>query len=111
MNPDWKIKKRYKITDNVSVCKAELIGILKALETADENPHMRMSLLTDSLVFVLTLGNFRTIKIPDIKEGILAQATNLRYTGCQITIGWIPAHKGVTGNEQADRATKTVESV
>lgn len=55
--------------------------------------------MTDLLASVLTMEKRRG-KRPDIKEEIIAQATNLRYMGYQITIGWIPAHRGVTGNEQ-----------
>lgn len=36
--PEWKMQKEYNITTQVAVCTAEMVGILKVLETVNKNP-------------------------------------------------------------------------
>jgi ribonuclease HI len=101
--PEWNIKKQYKVTNNVSIFTAEMLGILKALEILTENPPILATIFTDSLSSVQSLRGSGSSCRPDIEEEILQLNTRLKHAGCSVTVAWIPAHIGIYGNERVDK--------
>jgi ribonuclease HI len=100
---DWKVRKQYRITKDVSIFTAEMIGILKALELLLDKPPIQATIFTDSLSSVQSLRGTGDSCRPDVEEEILHLNTRLKREGCEVTIAWIPAHIGIVGNERADK--------
>ncbi|KAJ3453426.1 hypothetical protein MRS44_017673 [Fusarium solani] len=102
----------YMGTERIStVHAAELQGILLALQMAREdkqrgNTRSRVCIYTDNQAAI------RSSAKPKGKPGAyllkaIAQITEeLQQNGLPVEIRWIPAHAGVWGNEQADKAAK-----
>jgi len=53
------------------------------------------------VAFTILIGSLTNKKSPD-----LAQAMNDLSATCNVTLQWIPAHCGITGNEEADHLAK-----
>ncbi|KAK4071142.1 hypothetical protein Purlil1_13485 [Purpureocillium lilacinum] len=99
-------------TENVSTVYAgELQGISLALDIAQQD---RVEGYRRSKVIIYTDNQaaIRSSAKPKGKSGayllkkIVAQTTTLQEQSLPIEIRWVPAHTGVQGNEDADRAAK-----
>ena len=89
------------------VFDAELIGACEALERAQSvDNSKRVTVLLDSQAAIAQLQH--TDPGPGQALALRAHeaATWLRDQEINVTIQWVPAHAGVEGNEQADRAAK-----
>lgn len=117
---EWqKLQKRIWIyyTGHAGVCvnrrasslvsKPPNIGTLKIGRTVPGIAKPQHTTLSTNSLSIVCHTAFHIGKRSHIKEEILAKATNLRYMGCQITIGWIPGHRDITGNEHADITAKS----
>ena len=69
--------------------------------------HRQYIIYTDNQAAIRTVSNGEAKSAQYIAEQILQAIDTLRHLYHQeIEIHWIPAHKGVRGNELADRAAK-----
>ena len=98
--------KQCKLPDGNSVEEAELQGILLALELIENNNNTHFTVFTDSL-FGLQLieERFHYVRIPVI-EKIFQKIQTFKSEGKFISLCYVPAHVGITGNEMADKLAK-----
>jgi ribonuclease HI len=101
--PAWKIHLNFSLTEDISIFTAELISILKAIETINHNPPSDAIIFTDSLSSIKVLRMRHVAQRPDIVEEILITTTDLRSRGCRVGLVWILAHVNITGNDLADK--------
>jgi len=101
--PQWNLSRNHALSEDVSVFTAEMVAVLKALELLACKPPLKATIFTDSLSTVYALMRPGECSRPDIAEEILHAATIIHHEGCKVTLAWIPAHIGITGNEAADK--------
>jgi len=93
------VKKTYQRFD---IHIAEMISIIKSLETIKENTDV--SIYTDSLSSFNVFNNISCgTKYDKIKKVYLNIVETLQLKNINIDVRWIPGHDGVWGNEMADR--------
>jgi ribonuclease HI len=92
-------------TPEANVFLAELVGIHIALEMAQQRIQREVIIFCDSQAAIQAInGTQKTGQ--QILGSIAEKWDELQSQGVQVTIHWIPAHQGIEGNEQADRAAK-----
>ncbi len=105
MNP--KIETKLKLEDHLSVTTAELVAIRYAIEKALVFKNSKIAICSDSLsaIQMIELSSKNSTR-PDLIltiEDKMKQHTN---NGNTVEIVWIPAHSGISGNEEADSLAK-----
>jgi ribonuclease HI len=104
--PEYKVVEQWKLPSLSSILTAELHAIYKAIQWFADQGHNRAIILTDSLSGVEMLNN--TMGRPSIYKHIIIQIIEqLKAQGKTCKISWIPSHKGIDGNELADREAKS----
>ena len=89
----------------VSVCRAEQVAILMALNWIAQYKPLRVAIFSDSFsTLQLLQGNF--FKASGIILEILLLHRDLLFGGTQIAFCWIPSHCDIAGNEVADLLAK-----
>jgi ribonuclease HI len=93
---------------NISIMSAELFAIFMSIQWfQQETDYRRGVIFSDSLSSIMLLKN-NTGKKPNIyKYKIHKIMDELTDDNREITVKWIPSHKGIIGNEKADKAAKT----
>ncbi|CAK9799235.1 RNA-directed DNA polymerase from mobile element jockey [Anthophora plagiata] len=107
--PEDKYTKRITIPKQASVFTAECIALEAAIEHIYRNQQCSYVVCTDSLSLVQTLDrqgikhhtNRHIVNIKNILHKLKEKAPSP-----EITIMWVPSHKGILGNELADREAK-----
>ncbi|RYO78316.1 hypothetical protein DL764_010130 [Monosporascus ibericus] len=105
-------KKTYMGKASVStVYAAELQGIILALQIAQEdrgrgNTREKTILYTDNQAAIRSSAKPKGKPGAYLLKEIARQVQDLRADGLTVEIRWIPAHKGILGNEMADTAAK-----
>ena len=97
----------FKLPDSATVFQAEVSAVAKAAEflLGLDDPGMKyVKIFVDSQAAIKAVGN------PVVKSQVVEQAINnlnkLAAKTRSVTLVWIPAHKGHTGNERADVLAK-----
>ncbi|XP_066965606.1 uncharacterized protein [Macrobrachium rosenbergii] len=100
------LKGGWKLSDNASTLKTELIAIAKALE---DSQHRKGNTIihTDSKGAIQAITNEKAKENIRLLSSIRAIASLLQSRNRQITLNWIPSHVGIQGNEEADSLTKS----
>ena len=92
---------------NVSIMSAELFGIIMALEWFSETADVPEGLiLTDSLSSIQLIRNSNSKKHNVYIYKIQRLLEEIKNQNKVIAICWIPSHRGIPGNENADTAAK-----
>ena len=98
------LKVNYKLHETTTILGCELFGILKALEFIKllVKNYKSFVIFTDSLSSVEALGNYEPKKYKYLifKIQVLLVQLNLENV---VKIQYIPSHKGIKGNEEADK--------
>ena len=101
---------KIRLDDNLNITSAETFAIWAALKLTEirNTPHNNnILILSDSKA---TLQNLKKeidqTERPDIIHRIHLQNSNLLKHNINVTYLWIPAHCGLSGNENADEAAK-----
>lgn len=94
---------------NASIYTAECLALSSALDVALQHPHLNFNIFTDSLSIVQSLKTppnsiYSNYNILEIRQKYLN--FQKKNENSKIIIYWIPAHKGITGNELADTEAK-----
>jgi ribonuclease HI len=100
---EWKVLVK-RLPDHASICSAEAIGILLALNIIEQSPGRRFLIMSDSFSCIKALEN-RKLSNPHILE-ILEFVHKLVTFGYSIHFIWVPSHIGIAGNAAADAAAK-----
>jgi len=102
----WYLGKKMEVFD------AELFAVLQAAKFAnkirvtDPNFNRNIWILTDSQAAWSRLQNTNAKSGQNITSKFRNIFTHLHSHGIQLRLKWIPSHKGIFGNEQADSAAK-----
>ena len=97
------------LTKETSIFTAELVAIIKTLDwIIDNKPTEKpINILTDSLSAAQAIENNSLDSRPDLINEIQYKLYEIRQHKLNITITWIPAHVGISGNEKADKLAKS----
>lgn len=104
--PEFQIGKKYNLPKYVNIFTAELFAINRALEWVVDNGPARTVILSDSQSAITTLLNSALDGRPDLVIEIQALLIQARQNNIYVEFGWVPAHCGIEGNEQADKLAK-----
>ncbi|XP_071141886.1 uncharacterized protein [Mytilus edulis] len=104
--PEFKIKKGYRLQNNLSVFTCELMAIFLALNWIQDVQPLNVVIFVDSLSALQAiqgpLSKVNNLIIYDIYYSI----TTLLKAGINVVLEWIPSHVGIWGNELADMQAK-----
>ena len=102
------VSERFKIQsslpDNASIYTAELTAIKAAIDNVIKFKVKNVTIFSDSQSAIKGIESYYT-KHPIVLE-IQAALHKLESNSMKVTLCWIPAHVGIKGNEEADKAAK-----
>ena len=104
--PSLQIQFSERLSNNLSIYTAELIAIKKSLSWIHENKPKKSAILSDSLSALTSLQTRNSRSRPDLLTEVLVLYNQCLELGLKVTLEWCPAHVGIPGNEEADRAAK-----
>ena len=104
--PSRNLSISYKLHQSMSILTAELYGIERAIIWAGNNCRGNCLVLTDSLNALFLIGNRHPESHKDLVYNIQNRLITKEEEGLVIRLQWVPAHRGIAGNEQADKAAK-----
>lgn len=89
-----------------STLEAELIGMVVALEMIEKSSFDQFTVFTDSFFGLKMIINH--LQHRDVRQvlDVLQTIARLRRDGKFVTLCYVPAHVGISGNERADQAAK-----
>lgn len=93
-----------RITDNVTICTAELFAIMRCLQFIRSRNVQKVIICVDSLSAIQKCINPEDTSPTSINIRQLYH--DLILDGFEIKIVWIPSHQGIPGNDMADRKAK-----
>ena len=98
-----------RLENNTSIYIAELHAVLQALRLVKDHSLKRVVICTDSRSVIQSLS------IDSPSSALLTNIYNvhqeLSVTGTRLRFLWVPGHKGIFGNEQADKFAKEALSL
>lgn len=106
--PDYKISIKKRTSDNLSIFAAEMTAINIALHWIEEVRPPKAVICSDSMSSLTSIQNGES----SCRQDLLNEINNIIFAISQqgipvlIQFVWVPAHKGVGGNEEADRLAK-----
>ena len=92
------------LPNRASVFTAELCAIWSATKIIKGMPSQKFVIYTDSRSAIEALQNYNSKNY--LVQQIKYIFHKLKETGKNIELCWVPAHVGIRGNEEADRAAK-----
>ena len=97
----------WKLQSSHSIIMAELFSILMALNWIYNTiSNQSVVIFTDSLTALHLILDLNKKSHKKITSRIHRLIFNIKNTGSNITLQWIPSHKGIHGNEVADQVSK-----
>lgn len=109
VSPQLSYVETRTLPGTASVFTAECVGLEMAVQLANQNRQSSYLICTDSLSLLQALRGTKLHPSTNqhfigIKKGLKSFRENSKEHN--ITLMWVPAHSGITGNEQADNAAK-----
>ena len=98
----------WKINNAASIFSIEAIAILHTLDSISKQDFKKVAIFTDSLSVLESVSS----ATPNTIESHLIflirnRLATLSSLDCNVLLVWIPRHKGIPGNELADRLAKS----
>jgi ribonuclease HI len=98
---------KWKLPHFLSILSAELFAIWMSLKwIVEQQDDSEYIILTDSLSSVSLLRNDQNSGKGVYRHMILELLSQLNEISPRVSILWIPSHRGIPGNESADKAAK-----
>ncbi|XP_071635064.1 uncharacterized protein [Temnothorax longispinosus] len=105
-SPDFNLELMHRLPPETTIFSAEAWAILQALIFIEQFDFRVATIFSDSKSVLDNVcsfkANLQNYIIPWIREKI----SQLSNNGVEIRLAWIPSHRGITGNENADRVAK-----
>ena len=91
-----------------TVYKAEIVGLILAGILLQHMNFLEVTIATDTQVEIKAITNYHSAPGKRLIDSFVTQMTALanRHIGVPFQIYWIPGHKGIPGNEEADKLAK-----
>jgi ribonuclease HI len=109
--PTEGVVQTWKLPGIMTIFTAELYAIHEALLWAMQSPAEKFAVYTDSLSSVRLLMNKEGTLRNTYQALICSHLSAIKEQGKTLTIEWVPAHRGIPGNEAADAAAKEAHSL
>jgi ribonuclease HI len=97
---------QYRLTDGTPINSAELVAIKKALELSIDSNQSSIAIFTDSLSAINKLSEINDKSGSDQMNEIHILVRRFQEQNRTIDLVWIPSHRGIHGNEVADKNAK-----
>ena len=102
---DLRVSFRYRLTSEATVFTAEAWAILQSLILIQDTGYFKAVIFFDSKSVLEFIGSNRLINSNYIIHWKRLLAISCSR-GIKVTLVWIPAHRGIPGNEIANKAAK-----
>ena len=109
--PAEGVVQTWKLPCIVTIFTAELYAIHEALLWAIQSPLQKFAVYTDSLSSVRLLMNSGATLRNTYRSLICTHFSTIKNQGKTLTIEWVPAHRGIPGNDTSDTAAKEAHSL
>lgn len=97
---------KIRTPDGLSVFTVEMMAIYSSLDWIEKNRVKKSIICTDSLSVLLTINSRTNENRVDIFVEIFECLFRLNILGIEVRFMWVPAHRGIEGNEMADYYAK-----
>jgi len=104
--PDRQLTYNYKLPPVNCILFAELFAISKAIEYTKTNNITKFVIFTDSLSSIMLLAGRKHNSFRHLVHYIRRELLRVSDESGKAVIQWVPAHRGIHGNELADKAAK-----
>uniref|UniRef100_A0A8C2BUC3 Reverse transcriptase domain-containing protein n=1 Tax=Cyprinus carpio TaxID=7962 RepID=A0A8C2BUC3_CYPCA len=104
--PESEIYIKKRTTDHLSIYTAEMVAIIIALQWLEEARLPKSVICTDSMSSLTSNQNGESGCRQDLLNEINQIMFTINQQGTIVQFVWVPAHKGIEGNEQADKLAK-----
>jgi len=108
--PERRTTYNYKLQPKNCILFAEIFAISKAIEYTKVNNINEFVIFSDSLSSIALIGNRRLNSFKHLVHNIQRELLRIKNEGGRAMIQWVPAHRGIPGNELADKAAKQAGS-
>lgn len=104
--PDLNISIKKRTSDHLSILAVEMSAIILALQWIEDFKTLQPVICSDSMSSLLSIENGSSPCRQDLLNEINQILFVLTQQGLHVQFVWVPAHRGVEGNEAADRLAK-----
>ena len=105
---DDRTERGFRLTDNTSICSAELTAIHESIRLAEERGIEHMTIFSDSIGALRSIQDGSAADRPALLDIIYSALKTIQDRGLILDMCWIPSHVGLVGNKRADLLAKAV---
>lgn len=104
--PTMQVSVKRRTSDHLSVFTVEMMAIVSALQWVEESRFKKVVLCSDSCSALMSLQSSKSDSRQDIIYEICETLYRIKNRNIWVTFMWVPAHRGVVGNELVDALAK-----
>ena len=101
-----KVESSKRTSDFLHVFTIELYAILMAIKWTEQLVNQKVLICSDSVSAITSIGVGTAKSHQDLVYEILMAIRSVSVRGVGISLMWVPAHTGISGNEKADKLAK-----